>query len=987
MKVTIPLFVERSDDEYHVRPLFEPELLHERSPLLQRCQTKAQAKLRQLVDRLKAEGRTDQLRALLFCPELREHKLSLRFLHRKATCRARLFVVTFEAFDRRLAWSPQLDGLWFEWPPGIPLEDHAAEVLKHHLKKAEETPALPDTEQAWVENFTFETTAPGVLSPPKPQSLMALLGMRETGSGAQELAQVGRQLDLAPPETILGRGAELEELTRLLTEEPRTAVAIVGPRQVGKSALIRAFVRQAGKKKKSKHVQHWLVTPGRLIAGMSYVGQWESRLIAILKHVRARNHVLVFDDLVGLLTAGHSADAQLNVAQVLKSFLDRQEIRVLAEVTPAAWQALRQRDAAFADRFQVVRLAETDPATTARIALAAARQAYDGQATDFTLEAVKAVLDISRRYLTDASFPGKAAAQVHQLAARHRKGLVDRKEVLRWFSQRSGLQEEFLDDRKALDLKAAGEFLEQRILGQPEAVEVCLETLSLARARLREPGKPLAGLLFVGPTGVGKTETAKALAELLFGSPERLVRFDMNEYLGEDSLARLVGDWRQPGQLTQALRRQPFCVLLLDEIEKAHPRVLNLLLQILGDARLTDSAGRTADFSQALVLLTSNLGARAAQSTLGVRSRTHERELVYRRAVEEFFPPELFNRVDRVVAFRPLERDTVALLARRELEKLLLRGGLARRQCLLQIDPEALETVTEAGFHPTLGARALKREVETSVTAAVARRLAALPPDSPTRIHIRADLQVSVDRLVMRAPGPQPWNEPDLAERVGRLHREWTAELAGRESAALVSQDELDESRLHYYELQDDLRRLGAALRGPGKSGRLKKQLCWGFSGEQMRALATEPDLATAVQRLLTDLPGERERLALTERVALCGQAAWIRARWQLRVEKVELQARGPEHGLRKLRGLYELCKAELGGLEGHSMRALLGPEEGLHLFLFPWGLELVEVGSPQDAEIVRLYTKSQGMLDLATGLWSPNDQGLPLMLMARLPL
>lgn len=983
MKVTIPLFVERSDDEYHVRPLFEPALLHERSPLLQRCQTKAQAKLRQLVDRLKGEGRTDALRALLFAPELREHKLDLRFLHRKATCRTRLFVVTFEAFERRLAWSPQL-GLWFEWPAGSALEDHAAEVLKHHLKKGEEKPLLPDTEQAWVESFSFETTAPGVVAPPKPPSLLAFLGMRETGSGAQELAQVGRQLDLAPAETLLGRAAELEELSRLLVEEPRAAVAVVGARQVGKSALIRAFVRQAGKKKKSKHVQHWLLTPGRLIAGMSHVGQWESRLVAILKHMRARNHVLVFDDLIGLLTAGHSADAQLSVAQVLKSFLDRQELRVLAEITPTAWQVLRQRDAAFADLFQVVRLDETDPPTTARIALTAARQAFDGQGADFSLNAVQTVLEISRRYLTDASFPGKAAAQIHQLAARFRKQGVDREAVLRWFSQRSGLHQDFLDDRTALDLDAARAFLDKRILGQPEAVDVCLEVLCLARARLREPGKPLSGLLFVGPTGVGKTETAKAFAELLFGSPERLVRFDMNEYLGEDALARLVGDWRQPGQLTQALRRQPFCVLLLDEIEKAHPRVLNLLLQILGDARLTDSGGRTADFSQALVILTSNLGARAAQSTLGVRSRTHERELVYRRAVEEFFPPELFNRLDRVVAFRPLERQSVALLARRELDKLLLRGGLARRQCLLEVDPEAMEEVIEAGFHPTLGARALKRQVETSVTAAVARRLSALPPDVPTRIHIRAGLQVSVDRLGLRPLGPQPWLEPDLTARVARLHEEWTAELKGRESAALVSQDELDEGRLHYYELQDDLRRLGAALRGLGKPAPkgANRPLCWGFPPERMRALAASPDLASAYQGLLADLPGERERFALSERVALVGQAAWIRARWQPGVEKVDLAARGPEEPTKRLRALYAKLETE-----GHGARALLGPEEGLHLFLTPQGLELVQVGAPQGGEIVRLYTQSQGMLDLATGLWSPNDHALALMLRARLPL
>jgi hypothetical protein len=270
-------------------------------------------------------------------------------------------------------------------------------------------------------------------------------------------------------------------------------------------------------------------------------------------------------------------------------------------------------------------------------------------------------------------------------------------------------------------------------------------------------------MLFLGPTGVGKTETAKALARYLFGDAAKLLRFDMNEYLTPGSAARLVGTFDQPeGLLTAAVRRQPFAVILLDEIEKAHPEVFDLLLQVLGEGRLTDALGRLADFSNAIVILTSNLGVREAEAHVGFSGSAGTD--AYVRAAERFFRPEFFNRLDRIVPFARLSRDDVGHIAEQLMQDVLQREGLVRRKCVLRVEAAALERVVDQGYDPQLGARALKRSIERFLARPVARRLAEGLPETMTLIHLYPEgeeIGVRVQALTPVEPAAPP---PDLSD-------------------------------------------------------------------------------------------------------------------------------------------------------------------------------------------------------------------------------
>jgi len=282
-------------------------------------------------------------------------------------------------------------------------------------------------------------------------------------------------------------------------------------------------------------------------------------------------------------------------------------------------------------------------------------------------------------------------------------------------------------------------YFEERLLGQPDAVDALVDLITVVKASLNDPHKPLGSFFFVGPTGVGKTESAKVLAEFLFGGRDRMIRFDMSEYAAADALPRLIGTaWKtdSEGELTRRVREQPFCVVLFDELEKAHREVFDALLGVLGEGRLTDASGRSADFRNAIIIMTSNLGAgrremqaigfdagsrggsRSAPTAGDERLRAH-----FTKQAEQFFRPEFFNRIDRIVAFRPLTLDAMRLITRRELGKLLMREGIVRRNLLVEIDDAVIEQLLAQGFHQLYGARPLQREIERMVILPLARLL------------------------------------------------------------------------------------------------------------------------------------------------------------------------------------------------------------------------------------------------------------------------
>ncbi len=767
MRIELPLFVETGTPNVSKGTTLLRPLFFEQPAEIDREIARARTRLaRALAKELQELGADDprRLARYTFCPDLKLHNFKFRLDLRRQSHAGRFPVVVFRRWERRIAFSPLLPEAWFEVGRGQDLQSRAQEVYTdffRHLERnnAEDLPELlrrfAPAGKSWIDYLEIEVGTARRWRREEPD-LLALLGGAERVDGAQELDRVGTCLDYLYPEQLhrfSGDETPVSQLERFFDGPKRRAVAIVGPSLVGKTTLVHEYVFQRVAHRRSiysRKANLWHLAPQRLISGMMYLGQWENRLLAILKHARRRDHVLFFDDLLGLYHAGKTSKSDLSVADVLKPYVERGDVRVLAEMTPEALRVFRERDRGFADLFHLIRLDEPAEDQLVPLLLDRIRRLELRRKCQFEIDVLPTILELTRRYEPNHAYPGKAARLLERLATRDERK-IDRNTVLEEFHRQSGYDTRLLDRHVRLTREDVADQLAGEIVGQREAVEAMADAVAIAKARLNDPAKPLASMLFLGPTGVGKTECAKALARFLFRDEQRLLRFDMNEFLSPDAAARLVGTFDQPeGLLTSAVRERPAAVVLLDEIEKAHPNVFDLLLQVLGEARLTDGLGRTVDFSNAIVLLTSNLGTGQSPISSGfgaVESTSRETAL---RAARDFFRPELFNRLDRIIPFAHLSRDELAAIARRTLSLVLAREGLQRRQSSLDVSPELLSWVVEQGYHPQLGARAMKRAVEDHLVHPLAVQLSEIPKSRPTVVRLsRRDrgLQVHVASL------------------------------------------------------------------------------------------------------------------------------------------------------------------------------------------------------------------------------------------------
>ena len=334
------------------------------------------------------------------------------------------------------------------------------------------------------------------------------------------------------------------------------------------------------------------------------------------------------------------------------------------------------------------------------------------------------------------SFPrGEASRErpanvLQQLAAENTSAEINYRQCLALFARRTGLDAKLVDHRQTLKRSDVEEFFTSRLIGQPVAVDAILDVIGIAKSQLSDGKRPLGALLFAGPTGVGKTEAAKLLAEFLFDDAEHLLRFDLNEFVDPGSAQRLIGTFDQPdGLLTSAVRQQPYNVLLLDEVEKAHPEVFDLLLQVLGEGRLTDARGRTVDFTKMIIIMTSNVGAASAATAIGFVDNEETAQQRFLSAVRGFWKPEFFNRIDRIVPFRRLEREDLAKIADLLIGKLLDRRGFQRRPVTVMGSQDVIDWVVDRGYHEKLGGRAMRRAVERDLVAPIAAIMSGMLPD------------------------------------------------------------------------------------------------------------------------------------------------------------------------------------------------------------------------------------------------------------------
>ncbi|MEM1321566.1 MAG: AAA family ATPase [Bacteroidota bacterium] len=580
--------------------------------------------------------------------------------------------------------------------------------------------------------------------------LFARQGSDHQFDGATEIEKVGNDLNSRYP-AELGRAFFRDELVdriyNIVYNPENTPLVIIGPEGVGKHTLLHEVLRRYMDlyfKGNDIEVQKiWHIDPTRIIAGMKYVGWWQKRFEAILRYVRDRHlqHAkkkdsasdkIMIDNVVSLLRIGKSSQNSMTLSDVLKPYLEKRQLQLILIATFEEWKILQEKDRRFSDLFQVVRVQEPNHESAIKMVLKQRHYLEIEYDCEFTIQAIKQLFAIQRNYLHRKALPGSILKLMNQLAVKYRSQNIDLPEVRDEFESFSGLNEIIFDADYTFEENEVHDAIAAQLVGQPDAVATLADAIHTIKAKLTDPTKPLASFLFIGPTGVGKTQAAKVLCDYLMGNPKHLLRFDMNEYIDAQAVHRLIGDEHNPeGHLTGKVRYRPFGIILFDEIEKAHPKVHDLLLQVLDDGRLTDSLGKTVDFSGNIIIMTSNVGAREAAGQLGFVAGQRDDSAVYRKAVENRFRPEFVNRIDRIVIFRSLEVDHILNIARLQIKDLLKRDGFVRRTTILNISTEALEWVARRGYNAKMGGRALKRQIEKDLTTLSAEQLISTHTDNP----------------------------------------------------------------------------------------------------------------------------------------------------------------------------------------------------------------------------------------------------------------
>ena len=582
-------------------------------------------------------------------------------------------------------------------------------------------------------------------------------------------------------------------IEQTLAAERRRSVLVVGEDGVGKTTVIRAAAERLRER-------GWIVFEAgvpELLAGMSFIGEMEERMQKVIKQLGGRRVAWIIPRLHELVhTGAHRSNPNGIIDWVLPE-IDNGSLAVISEIDHGAYEKLIQQKPRVRTAFVTARVEPLPERDT----LALARRWAAAHAPSMSSEVLAEAWQLTTQYLgrrAPGNLLGLLQATHARLHAMHGGSeiAITLDDILATLAQLTGLPQSVLDDREGLDLAQLRAHFGARVLGQSEAIEVLVERVAMLKAGVTDPSRALGVFLFAGPTGTGKTEVAKSLAEYLFGSADRMIRLDMSEFKNADSLGRLIGDSDgNVESLVSSIRKQPFSVVLLDELEKAHPNVWDLFLQVFDDGRLTDQRGVTADFRHAIIIMTSNVGA-AIQT--GGRAGFSEAAPAFHasnvaKALEREFRKEFINRIDRVVVFRPLSRDTMRGILRKEIAAAFKRRGLRNRSWAVEWEESAIEFLLNEGFTADLGARPLKRAVERHLLTPLAElivtrrvptgdqflfiraendRLAIdfVDPDATPAAAVEVpppDEDFALESLVLHATG----NASELA----RLHREFAS--------------------------------------------------------------------------------------------------------------------------------------------------------------------------------------------------------------------
>ncbi|MFE4520228.1 ATP-dependent Clp protease ATP-binding subunit [Kitasatospora sp. NPDC056783] len=648
----------------------------------------------------------------------------------------------------------------------------------------------------------------------------------EYGRDLTEEARSGR---LDP---VVGRAEEIEQTVEILSRRTKNNPVLIGEPGVGKTAIVEGLAQRiisgdVPQSLREKRVVTLDLTA--LVAGSKYRGEFEERLKNVIDEVTAaeKSVILFLDELHTVVGAG-GGEGSMDAGNILKPALARGELSVVGATTLDEYRKHVEKDAALERRFQPVLVPEPSVEETVEI-LHGLRDAYEAHhQVRFTDEALDAAAALSDRYVGDRFLPDKAIDLLDQAGARVRlrslsgsteaTGVQDRitklkreldeavadeefvraanlktelrqtedelasiaesredvvdvtaDDIAQVLSSRTGIPVAELNATEKERLLKLEEHLHEKVIGQDEAVTAVAQAVRRGRAGMGDPDRPTGSFLFLGPTGVGKTELAKALAALLFGDPDRMIRFDMSEFQEKHTVSRLVGSppgyvgYEEAGQLTEAVRRKPYSVLLFDEVEKAHPDVFNLLLQVLDDGRLTDSQGRTVDFRNAVVIMTSNLG---SQRILDHAGNVDEIRDDLMRDLRTQFRPEFLNRIDEVIVFHALTRKDLLSVVDLLLER--SRRRLRAQDVRLDVTEAAKEYLVNRGYQPEFGARPLRRTIQSELD----NRISNLLLDGTVREGDTLLADVSDGELVVTLARPEASATFEEAEAKARAAAE-----------------------------------------------------------------------------------------------------------------------------------------------------------------------------------------------------------------------
>ncbi len=590
------------------------------------------------------------------------------------------------------------------------------------------------------------------------------------------LDKYGRDLNAQAAEgkigAVIARESELRTLARTLARSKKNNPLLLGDAGVGKTAVVEglAYAIQEGSAPQALAGKRIVqIEIGTLVAGTSLRGQFEERLIGIVDEARQSKNVILFiDEIHTIVGAGDTIDSSLDAANILKPALARGEIICIGATTHEEYRRAIAADPALDRRFRPIDIEEPSQEDALAILGSQRVRLETHHAVTIRPEALEAGVRLAVRYLPDRRLPDKAIDLLDEACARVvvRSGAADDEDdgvpkevrvenVTEVLSEWTGipLTQLTTDERRRLSETEA--VLMQRVIGQDEAVHTVGAAIRTARAGLGDPNRPIGAFLFLGPSGVGKTELARALADFLFGSDESMIRLDMSEFHDAHTVSRLIGappgykDAERGGQLTDGLRRRPYSVVLLDEVEKAAPEVFDLFLQVFDDGRLSDARGGSVDARNAVFIMTSNIGTEEGGKQLGFVATGRQPD--YSAYLGRFFRPEFLNRLDEVVVFRPLAPEALSTIL--DLQLAGLRTRLHDQQLQLTLTDAARELILTRGYDPVNGARPLKRAVERLITRPLGARIVedAFNPNDAIVADVDPD---KPDRLVFTATAP-----------------------------------------------------------------------------------------------------------------------------------------------------------------------------------------------------------------------------------------